>query len=101
MGVRRDEERIRTWSEMVFRQVEEVILSYDPFQGNYIKSQPLHASQRILVDDQNELRISIRVIPNYELEEQILKQGERVKVLEPKWLREGIKERLKQALDGY
>jgi predicted DNA-binding transcriptional regulator YafY len=82
-------------------QVEEVILSYDPFQGNYIKSQPLHASQRILVDDQNELRISIRVIPNYELEEQILKQGERVKVLEPNWLHEGIKERLKKALEGY
>lgn len=82
-------------------KVEEVILSYDPFQGNYIKTQPLHSSQKILVDDDNELKISIRVIPNYELEEQILKQGERVKVLEPEWLREVVKSRIRAAMDKY
>lgn len=82
-------------------KVEEVILSYDPFQGNYIKTQPIHSSQKILVDDDIEFRISIRVIPNYELEEQIMKQGERVKVLEPEWLREVVKERLRKALEQY
>jgi predicted DNA-binding transcriptional regulator YafY len=41
------------------------------------------------------------VIPNYELEEQIMKQGERVKVLEPEWLREVVKERLKKAIEQY
>jgi predicted DNA-binding transcriptional regulator YafY len=35
------------------------------------------------------------------MEEQILKQGERVKVLEPDWVRDGIKERLMKALEGY
>jgi predicted DNA-binding transcriptional regulator YafY len=82
-------------------KVEEIILSYDPFQGNYIKSQPLHASQKILVDDEKELRISIRVIPNYELQEQILKQGELVKVIHPEWLKGEIKGRLKNALEQY
>jgi predicted DNA-binding transcriptional regulator YafY len=82
-------------------KVEEVILSYDPFQGNYIKTQPIHSSQKILVDDKNELKISIRVITNYELEEQFLKQGERVKVLEPEWLREVVKERLREELNQY
>jgi predicted DNA-binding transcriptional regulator YafY len=82
-------------------QVEQVVLSYDPFQGNYIKSQPLHASQKILVDDEKELRISIRVIPNYELEEQILKQGERVKVISPEWLKQGVIDRLREALEQY
>lgn len=38
---------------------------------------------------------------NYELEEQILIQGERVKVLESEWLREEIKRRLKEALGQY
>jgi predicted DNA-binding transcriptional regulator YafY len=78
-----------------------VVLSYEAFQGNYIKTQPIHNSQKILVDNDDELRISIRVIPNYELEEQILKQGERVKVVEPKWLQDSIKERLKKALEQY
>ena len=81
--------------------VENVILSYDCFQGNYIKSQPLHSSQKILIDDENELRIQIKVKPNYELEEQILKQGERVKVLEPESLKEQIKKRLMEALGKY
>ncbi len=81
--------------------VEQIILSFDPFQGNYIKSLPMHASQKILVDNEQELRISIRVIPNYELEEQILKQGERVKVIEPQWLRDGIRDRLKEAFEHY
>jgi predicted DNA-binding transcriptional regulator YafY len=35
------------------------------------------------------------------LEEQILKQGERVQVLEPKWLRELIKNRIKKAFKNY
>lgn len=80
---------------------ERVVLSYQAFQGKYIQSQPLHASQKILVDNATELRIELHVRPNYEIEEQILKQGERVTVLEPEWLREVIKERIRKALSGY
>ncbi len=80
---------------------ERVVLSYQAFQGKYIQSQPLHASQKILVDNATELRIELHVRPNYELEEQILKQGERVTVLEPEWLREVIKERILNSLKNY
>ncbi len=80
---------------------EKVILSYQVFQGKYIKSQPLHPTQKILIDDENELRIELYVRPNYELEEQILKQGERVQVMEPKWLREVIKERIRNSFLNY
>jgi predicted DNA-binding transcriptional regulator YafY len=81
--------------------LEQVILSFHPLQGKYIKSQPLHTSQQILIEDEIEFRIAIRVIPNYELEEQILKHGERVKVIEPQWLREEIKSRLLKVIDYY
>lgn len=80
---------------------EKVVLSYQAFQGKYIKSQPLHPTQKILIDNEQELRIELCVRPNYELEEQILKQGERVQVLEPKWLRENIKDRLLKAIKFY
>ena len=80
---------------------EKVVLRYQVFQGKYIKSQPLHPTQKILIDDENELRIELYVRPNYELEEQILKQGERVQVLEPEWLRELIKDRLLEAIGNY
>ena len=82
-------------------ELEQVVLSYQPFQGKYIKSQPLHPSQKILIDNDTELRIEIQVCPNYELEEQLLKQGERVTVLEPQWLKENIKKRINDSLLNY
>jgi predicted DNA-binding transcriptional regulator YafY len=82
-------------------ELEQVVLSYQPFQGKYIKSQPLHSSQKILVDNESELLIEITVCPNYELEEQILKQGDRVTVLEPEWLRKSILDRIRRTLDNY
>ena len=71
------------------------------FQGKYIKSQPIHHSQKIVIDSDKELRIELRVKVNYELEEQILKHGQRVRVLEPKSFRKLIKTRLKEAIAGY
>jgi predicted DNA-binding transcriptional regulator YafY len=88
---------------LVFSQskIEDVILSYSAEQGKYIKTQPIHSSQKTLIDDENEFRIQLRVRPNYELQEQILKQGERVKVIEPDWLKEEIKSRMINALKNY
>lgn len=80
---------------------QDVILSFTPTQGKYIKTLPLHTSQKTLLDNDTEFRISITVIPNYELNQLILKHGDTVKVLEPKWLAEEIKESLKRALGKY
>jgi predicted DNA-binding transcriptional regulator YafY len=80
---------------------EKIVLSFHSLQGKYVLSQPIHPSQKIILQDENELRISIHVIPNYELLEQILKHGERVKVIEPQWLREEIKSRLQKAIHYY
>jgi predicted DNA-binding transcriptional regulator YafY len=82
-------------------KIETIVLSFDPFQGKYIKSQPIHHSQKIVIDSDKELRIELRIKVNYELEEQILKHGQRVRVLEPKSLRKLIKNRLKEALASY
>ena len=81
--------------------VQDVILSFSVHQGNYIKTQPLHTSQRVLIDNEEEFRISLRVRINYELEEQILKQGEKVRVIEPVELKENIKNRLIAAIKNY
>ncbi len=83
------------------KPVEHVVLSFTPAQGNYIKTLPLHTSQKGLVDNAEECRISISVVPNYELIQEILKHGESVKVLEPLWLAEEIKAILKRAFERY
>ena len=80
---------------------QNVILSFTPTQGKYIKTLPLHTSQKILIDNEIEFRISITVIPNYELTQLILKHGDTVKVIEPEWLVDEIRGKLKQTLEKY
>ena len=79
---------------------ENIILSFIPEQGKYIKSFPLHSSQQILKDDNNELQISIYVLPTFDLMMEILSYGEWVKVLEPKSLGVEIKKRYVRALES-
>lgn len=79
---------------------ETIILSFDAEQGKYIKSFPLHHSQQILKDEENELQISIHVLPSFDLVMEILSYGERVKVIEPKSLRDEVKNRYVKALEG-
>ncbi len=78
-----------------------IILSFDAFQGNYIKSLPLHHSQKILIDNKDELRISLKLIPTYDFIMDLQYFGQNVKVLEPKWLANEIKNNFKEALEQY
>jgi predicted DNA-binding transcriptional regulator YafY len=80
---------------------EYVELSLTPLQGKYIKSLPLHHSQEVLVDTDEELRISLFVNPNFEFKQKILMQGDAVKVLEPTWLAMEIRATLKKAAKQY
>ncbi len=80
---------------------QRVILSFSPQQGKYVKSLPWHHSQNVLEDNENELRISLFVVPNYELFQQILMHGADVEVVEPEWLREEIKGKIMDALIRY
>jgi predicted DNA-binding transcriptional regulator YafY len=78
-----------------------IVLSFSPIQGKYVKSLPLHSSQTILIDNEKECRISINVVPNYELTQEILRHGETVIVIEPQWLVDEIRNILKRTLDNY
>jgi predicted DNA-binding transcriptional regulator YafY len=82
-------------------KTQQIVLSFTPAQGKYIKSLPMHKSQQILIDNETELRISLYLIPNFELQQQILMYGDTVKVLEPKLLADQIKETLQAAIKKY
>ena len=81
--------------------VEEVVLLFTPDQGKYIKSLPLHHSQRILADNENEFRIMLQVAVTYDLEKEIMSYGPKVKVISPEGLKEKIKKRLEKARKLY
>jgi len=83
------------------QELQEVELSFTPFQGKYIKSLPLHSSQEILVDNDKEFRIQLRIKPNYEFTQKILMHGNTVKVEKPQWLADEVRNILKAAFDLY
>lgn len=76
------------------KKPEVIELSFPKEQGGYIKSAPLHQSQNILIDNDNELRIELYVVKNYELIKTIMSIGRFVKVIRPEWLR-------KEIIDNY
>lgn len=75
---------------------QKVILSFTPQQGKYIKAQPLHQSQQIIKDDNQEYRVSLNLVLNTELMMVLLSYGSKVKVLQPKSLAEKI---MKEAME--
>jgi predicted DNA-binding transcriptional regulator YafY len=77
--------------------VEDIRLWFSPTQAPYIKTRNIHHSQETISDGVDGLVISLQLIPNYELLQEILSYGPEVKVMEPESLREKVKEMLEKA----
>ena len=71
---------------------ERVVLRFNALQSSYVRSLPLHASQRELPGTGD---FELLVVLNPELEKELLSFGESVEVLEPVSLRERIAARIK------
>jgi len=80
---------------------EEVLLSFTPRQGKYLKTQPIHASQKIIKDTETACHISLHVVINPELIMTLLSYGANVKVLQPASLVKRMKEETQQMMKSY
>ncbi|WP_268222974.1 helix-turn-helix transcriptional regulator [Sinomicrobium oceani] len=80
---------------------QEVVLSFSPFQGEYIKSLPLHESQQILIDNEDELRIKLTLFVTHDFFMELLSFGEDLRVIKPKKLINDIKLALNNTLELY
>jgi len=79
----------------------EVELAFTPSQAKYIKSLPLHHSQEIISESDEEVVFRLHVAYNYELVQKILMYGIHVRVLKPTALVEDVKNILAEALEKY
>lgn len=77
---------------------EEVVLRFSSQRFPYVLSKPIHSSQRVLSEPYT---VSIHVKPNRELSQQILSFIPDVEVLSPEWLRNEIRDKLKDNLQKY
>ena len=76
-----------------------VLLKFDKARFPYVISKPLHGSMRIK-DKENGI-VELQLKPNKELEALIFSFGNQVEVLEPKWLRHQIAEKIKDLSNRY
>ena len=85
-----------------FDEALKVVLKVNDNQIKYLESLPLHPSQTIGKQiDENWVEVSYYLKPNYELEVEILKMAEHVIVQEPKILRTRIETHLKAMVNNY
>jgi predicted DNA-binding transcriptional regulator YafY len=78
-----------------------VVLSFDAFHGKYAKSLPLHNTQQIIKDTEDELQISLTVYLTHDFMMELLSHGDTVKVIKPKSLINDLKNIYKNALYQY
>ena len=80
---------------------QDIILSFDPFQGKYIKTLPLHETQEVLTDNEEELQIKLKLCVTQDLIMELLSFGDDMKVLKPKSLADTIKKAHQKAFQQY
>lgn len=80
---------------------ETVVLSFTPFQANYIRTLPLHWSQKEILTNEIEVQFEYYLLLNHELMQKILSYGAEVKVIKPSALQKEHKECLKNSLSKY
>lgn len=62
---------------------QEIILEFEPVQGKYIKSLPLHESQRIISETTGALTVGLSMVITYDFVMELLSFGKDVKVIKP------------------
>ena len=80
---------------------QDIILSFDPLQGKYIKTLPLHETQEVLVDNDEEIKIKLKLCLTHDLLMELLSYGDTMKVIASESLAKQIKEAHEKAFRQY
>lgn len=81
---------------------EKVVLKFTRQQADYVLTQPLHKSQKVVEETENHVIISLEVyLPSPELEIKILGWNEEVEVLGPEGLKNKVVTKLKRTQSVY
>lgn len=84
-----------------YEAAEKVLLEFSNKQGNYIKTFPLHESQRIVEETEDSIILEIFIHTTNDIKMELLKYGSDVKVLSPISLQNEIKNRISEMSNLY
>jgi predicted DNA-binding transcriptional regulator YafY len=79
----------------------QIKIEFTKQQAQYLITQPIHHSQRVLKETKNKVVFGFELHPTYEFISLLLGYRDKVKVLSPIWLRKGMKELLEQMINKY
>ncbi|MDP9957458.1 helix-turn-helix transcriptional regulator [Epilithonimonas hungarica] len=82
-------------------QPENIIIRSTKEQAEYLKSSPLHHSQKIQRETEKSVYFIYDLYPTYDFIQEILSFGNQVKVMEPKSLINKVKETLEKSIQQY
>lgn len=82
-------------------EAENVELEFSKTQGKYVLAQALHPSQQVVKTSKDKIIVSLNVGITYELIEDLLGYGNKVKVLKPQKLAQLIKEEAQKTSELY
>jgi len=78
--------------------IEEIELSYSALDGRFLKSLPLHHSQRVLIDTPEEFRIALRLRITNDFVMALLSRSNSLTVIKPQSLRDRVRDIYREAL---
>lgn len=81
--------------------LETVKLKVSPNQANYLRSLPLHHTQKELERTTDHSIFSVEVRPSFDFRQELLWNGDALEVLEPLWLRKEMAAIIKQMGNHY
>lgn len=72
--------------------VENIVLAFDRYDGAYLKSLPLHSSQQIIKEDENEfvIRLKLQITSDFIME--LLSRSNSLRVIAPQSLKEHVRQ---------
>ena len=80
-------------------KVQDVVIKCSPKEFNYLRTRPLHPTQRTLSVKEGLIQISVK--PNYELYQWLLFYGDQIEVVKPQNVRNKLKRVIQSMLGKY
>ena len=80
-------------------EVQDVVIKCSPKEFNYLRTRPVHPTQRTLSVQEGLIQISVK--PNYELYQWLLFYGDQIEVVKPQKVRDKLKRVIQSMLGKY
>ena len=82
-------------------KIEQILIACTESQFRYLETLPLHSSQKLIRQENQNFIISLELIPTYDFIMELLAMGKEVKVLEPSGLVDDVKRKILENLARY